>query len=86
MNAFSAANKVSKAAKNKSGYNYVKYAFYKLQRDFKKSGRKSLSSKYNEMNDFYALLNASINTHEATTAEKKDCKDIIMENVKQLYE
>ena len=37
------------------------------------------------MNDFHALLNAFINTHEATTTEKKDCKNRIMKNVKQLY-
>ena len=45
----------------------------------------SLGSKYDEINDFYALLNAFINTHEATTTERKHGKDRIMENVKQLY-
>ena len=30
----------------------------------------SLGSKHGEMNDFYTLLNAFINTHEATTTEK----------------
>ena len=44
-----------------------------------------LGSKYDEMNDFYALLNAFINTHEATTTETKDRKNRIMNNVKQLY-
>ena len=29
----------------------------------------SLGSKYNEINDFYTLLNAFINTHETTTTE-----------------
>ena len=38
----------------------------------------SLGSKYDEMNDFYTLLNAFINTHEATTTETKDCKNRIM--------
>ena len=86
LNAFSAANKVSKAAKNESDFNYdFKYAFYKFYRDFKKFKRMSLGSKYAEMNDFYALLNPFINIHEATITETKDRKDRIMENVKQLY-
>ena len=34
----------------------------------------SLGSKYHEMNDFYALLNAFINTHKAITTEKKVVK------------
>ena len=45
----------------------------------------SLGSKYCEMNDFYMLLNAFINTHEATTTEKKDRENSIINNVKQLY-
>ena len=68
LSAFSAASKVSKAAKNESDYNYhLKYAFYKFYRDFKKFKRISLGSKYDEINDFYAILNTFINTHEATT-------------------
>ena len=86
MNAFSAANKVSKAAKNESYFNYhFKYAFYRFDRDFKKFKRMSLGSKYGEMNDFYTLLNAFINTHEATTTETKNRKNRIMNNVNQLY-
>ena len=42
----------------------------------------SLDCKYD---DFHALLNAFINTHEATTTETKDRKNRIMNNVKQLY-
>ena len=46
LNAFSGANKVSKAAKNESDFNHdSKYAFYKFYRDFKKFKRMSLSSK-----------------------------------------
>ena len=45
----------------------------------------SLSSKYDEGNDFYALLSAFINTYEATTTETKDRKNRIMNSVKQLY-
>ena len=45
----------------------------------------SLGPKYNEMSDFYALLNVFINTDEATTTETKDRKNRIMKNLKQLY-
>ena len=45
----------------------------------------SLLSEYDEMNDFYALLNAFIDTHEATTTETKDRKDRNMNNVKRFY-
>ena len=41
----------------------------------------SLDSKYDEINDFCPLLNAFINTDEATTTETKNCKNIIMNNV-----
>ena len=37
------------------------------------------------MNAFYTLLNAFINTLEATTTETKDRKNRIMNVVKQLY-
>ena len=37
------------------------------------------------MIDFCTLLNAFINTHEATTTKTKDCKDRIINNVKPLY-
>ena len=45
----------------------------------------SLGSKYGKMNGFYALLNAFINTYEASTTEIKDRKGRIMKNFKQLY-
>ena len=81
-NAFSAANKVSGAAKNESDYNYdSKYAFYEFYRNFKKFERVSLGSKYDEMNDFYELLDSFINTHEATTIETKIRKNRIMKTV-----
>ena len=34
----------------------------------------SLGSKYDEINDFYTLLNAFINTHEGITTETKNRK------------
>ena len=45
----------------------------------------SLGSNYDQMNDFYALLNAFINAHEATSPETKNCQNRIMNNVNQLY-
>ena len=40
LKAFSAANKVSKATKNKSDFNYdSKYAFYRFYRDFEEFKR-----------------------------------------------
>ena len=45
----------------------------------------SLDSKYDEINNFYSLWNAFINTHEATTTKTKNCKNEIMNNVNQLY-
>ena len=45
----------------------------------------SLGSKYDEINEFYALLNAFINTHETTTNETRNCKNRILNNVNQLY-
>ena len=63
LKAFTAANKVSKAAKNESDFNYdSKFAFYNFHRRFKKFKRMSLGSKYDEINNFYMLLNAFINT------------------------
>ena len=86
LNAFVAANKVSKAAKNDSDFNYdSKHAFYKFCRDFNKIKIMSLGSTYNMMNDFCALLNAFINTNEATTTETKNRTNRIMNNVNQLY-
>ena len=45
----------------------------------------SLGSKCSEMNDFYTLLNAFINTHEVITTETKIRKHRIMKNASQLY-
>ena len=82
---FSAANKVSKVAKNQSEYSYDNmFAFHKFYRDFTKFKRMSLGSKHYEINDFYTLLNAFINTHEATTTETKNRKNRILNNVNQL--
>ena len=77
-------NAFSEAAKNESDFNYdFKYAFYKFYRDSKKFKRMSLGSKYDEMNDFYTLLNVFINTQEATTTETNDSKNRILSNLKQ---
>ena len=85
LNAFSAINKVSKAPKNESNYNYdSKYTFHEFNRDFKKNFKMSLDSKYVAINDFYKLLNP-INTHKAITNETKDRKDKILSYVKPPY-
>ena len=53
LNAFSAANKVSWAAKNESNFNFdFKYTFYKFYRDFQKFKRMSLGFKYHKTNIF----------------------------------
>ena len=74
LNAFSATNK----AKNESDFSCEsKYAFYRFDRDFfffLKKRRISLGFKYNEMNDFYALLNTFIDTHEAPLLKQKIVK------------
>ena len=85
LNTFSTNNKVSKAPKNESDYIYdSNYAFYEFYEDFKFKGS-SLESKYNEMTDFYGLLNSFINTHKATTDEANDRKNEILSHVKPLY-
>ena len=82
LNAFS-----NKAPKNESNCNYdSEYTFYRFYRDFKKFKRLSLASKYDEMSNFYTLLNAFINTHKATNIKTKDRKYKIIKNVKLLYD
>ena len=46
----------------------------------------SLGSKYDEMADFYTLLNAFINTHKAINTETKDRKDKVVNNFKPLHD
>ena len=45
----------------------------------------SLFSKYDEMSNFYKLLNALINIHKAINIKTKDRKDKIIKNIKLLY-
>ena len=45
----------------------------------------SFDSKYDEMIDFYTLLNAFINTHKATTDETNDRKNRILSYVNPIY-
>ena len=85
-NACSAANKVSKADKNKSDFNYdPKYAFYRFYRDFQKFKRMVLlDSKQGELKGFCKLLSASKN-HKPITNEIKNCKNRILNNVNRIY-
>ena len=87
LNAFSGANKVSKAPKNESNYNYdSEYTFYEFYRDFEKFKIMSLDSKNDEMSDCYKLLNSFINTHKATNTETSDHKNRILSYVKPIYD
>ena len=45
----------------------------------------SLDSKYDEMTDFYELLNSFINTHKVTNTETNDPKNRILSYVMPLY-
>ena len=58
LNAFSAAIKATKNAKNQSDFNYdSKYAFYEFYRDFERFKKMvSLDSKHDELKQFYKLL------------------------------
>ena len=86
LNAFSAANKINKTDKSENDFIYdFKYAFYNFYWGFKNFKRMSLGSKYDEINDFYTLLNAFINTHEASTTKTKNRKNRILNYVNQLY-
>ena len=86
LDVFTATNKVSKAPKHESNYNYdSNYTFYEFYKELKKFKKRSLGSKYDDMTDFYELLNSFINTHKATTDETNNRKNIILSYVKPLY-
>ena len=80
---FSAANKVSKTAKNESDFSYdSKYAFYRFYRDFEKFKRMvSIDSKHGELKEFYELLSGFKNQKRNET---RSCKIGILNNVNQL--
>ena len=86
LKAFSAANKVSKAANNESNFNYnSKYAFYRFYRDFEKFKRMVLiDSKHGEFKEFHELLN-DFKNYKPVTIETKHCKNRIINNANQLY-
>ena len=86
LKAFSTANRVSKAAKSESDFNYLsKYAIYRFYRDFEKFKRMvSIVSKYCELKQFYKLLSDFTN-HKPITIKAKNRKDRILNNVNQLY-
>ena len=86
LKAFSAANKVSKAAKNESDFSYnPNYAFYKFYRDSEKFNRMvSIDSKRGELKEFYKLL-SNFKNHKPLTIETKCRKSRIMNNFNKLY-
>ena len=45
----------------------------------------SLKSKYDDMNEFYQLLDTFINKQKTTTDETRDQKNTVLNSVKQLY-
>ena len=69
LKVFSAANKVSKTAKNESGFIYnAKYSFYKFYRGFEKFKRMvSIGSKHGGLIEFYKLLTDFKNCKPITT-------------------
>ena len=83
LNALIAANKATKAAKNDSNFDCD--SNYDIYRGFKKFERMSLSSTYDEINDFYTLSNAYINTHEVATTGTNNGKNRILNNFNQLW-
>ena len=57
--AFSTANRVSKATKNETNYNYdCNFAFRRFYGDNQRFKRMSVPSKYDEINAFHTLLDA----------------------------
>ena len=86
LNAFIAANKVSKAAQNESGFNYdCRCTFCRFYKNFEKFKRiVSIDSKHSELKEFYKLLSYFKN-HKPTTNKIKHRKDRILNNVNQFY-
>ena len=86
MNGFSAAKKLSEAAKYDSDFNYdSNHAFYQFYRNFEKFKRiVSIDSKHGELKEFYKLL-SDFNNHRPTSNKTKSYKDRILNNVNQLY-
>ena len=86
LTAFSLVNKVSKAFKIDSDFNYNnKFAFYDLYRGFEKFKRMvSLDSKHGELIKLYKLL-SEFKNHKPITTETKNHKNRILNNANQLY-
>ena len=75
LNAFSVANKVGKAAKNESDYNYdTRFTFYRFYKDSEKFKRMvSIDSKHGELKEFYKLL-SDFKNHKPATIDTKMVK------------
>ena len=84
LNAFIAANKVSKAAQNESDFNYdCRCTFCRFYKNFEKFKRiVSIDSKHSELKEFYKLLSYFKN-HKPTTNKIKQRKDRILNNFNQ---
>ena len=86
LKAFSAANKVGKAAKNESDYNYdTRFTFYRFYKDSEKFKRMvSIDSKNGELKEFYKLL-SDLKNYKPATIDTKNRKNTIINNFNQLY-
>ena len=86
LNAFIAANKVSKAAQNESDFNYdCRCTFCRFYKSFEKFKRTvSIDSKHSELKEFYKLLSYFKN-HKPTTNKIKHRKDRILNHFNQFY-
>ena len=77
LNAFSVANKVGKAAKNESDYNYdTRFAFYRSYGDFERFIKRSIVFKYSDMTEFRMLLDAFKIPKTASTESKERKKEL----------
>ena len=77
-------NKTSGYIKNESGRNYDNnFDFYKFYRDFQNFKDRSLESKYNDISNFYKILNKFKN-HKTNTDNTQHRKNKVINNVVKL--
>ena len=83
---FSNTNKTNTHTKTESDYNYDnnKCAFCKFYRDFQNFKDRSLESKYNDISNFYRVLNEFKN-HKTNTDETQQCTNRVINNAVALY-
>ena len=84
---FSKADKTSRLAKNESDYNYDnnKFGFYKFYRVLENFRKSSLGSKYNNISEFYGLLNELKTNQVLATDKTRERKTRVINTVVKLY-